>query len=67
MAQINTDIKLPSDKNARLWRYVDFAKFMSIFFIILPIILNTHQYEQFLFYYLSIGNLLVSCNDLFEK
>lgn len=30
MAQINTDIKLPSDKNARIWRYVDFAKCMSI-------------------------------------
>ncbi len=30
MAQINTDVKLPSDKNARIWRYVDFAKFMSM-------------------------------------
>jgi hypothetical protein len=30
MAQINTDIKRPSDKNARIWRYVDFAKCMSI-------------------------------------
>ena len=30
MAQINTDFKLPRDKSARIWRYVDFAKFMSM-------------------------------------